>query len=76
MWNAIPVLDWMISLGVSISLSVPFWFIWNRLAPVYFYWLPAVYQRIPFWNCVGLFIIVSILRTMVPTLVSSSSSSK
>lgn len=23
---------------------------WNRVAPTYFYWLPKVYQNIPFWD--------------------------
>lgn len=75
MLNAIPVFGWLISAVVSISLSVPFYFLWNGLAPTYFYWLPKVYLNLPFWNCVGLFMLVSILKTLFPTLVSSSSSS-
>ncbi len=76
MLNAIPFFGWFLSIVVSISLSIPFFIVWNALAPTYFYFLPQVYLAIPFWDCVGLFIIIPILKWMVPTLVSSSSSSK
>ncbi len=36
----------------------------------YFYFVPDVYFYIPFWHCVGLFVLVGILRGMVPTVVS------
>lgn len=77
MINKLPFIGWVISLTVSISLSIPFWFIWNRLASIYFYWLPQVYLHIPFWHCVGLFIIMPILKgTLIPTLVEVSSKSE
>jgi len=75
MLNAIPVLGWLLSAIVAMSLSVPFYFIWNSLAPTYFYWLPAVYLAIPFWDCVGLFMIIPILKLMlVPKFVYPSTS--
>jgi hypothetical protein len=59
----------------SASLAVPFFFIWNNLAPTYFYFLPVIYLNIPFWDTVGLFMIIPILKHMlVPTLVRTSSS--
>ena len=77
MINAIPIIGWALSLFFSISLSVPFWFVWNRLAPIYFYWLPDVYLNIPFWHCVGLFIIIPIVkRILTPQFASVSTSTK
>jgi|CXWL01.1.fsa_nt_gi hypothetical protein len=77
MINKLPFIGWVISLTVSISLSIPFWFIWNRLAAIYFYWLPQVYLHIPFWHCVGLFIILPILKgTLIPTLIDVKSTSE
>jgi len=79
MLNKIPFIGWALTFAASVSLSVPFWFIWNRLAPIYFYQLPEVYKHIPFWHCVGLFIVIPILKhTLVPQLasVSNDSSSK
>ena len=77
MLNAIPILGWLISALFAMSLAVPFYFIWNALAPTYFYFLPAVYKAIPFWDCVGLFIILPILKSMlVPKFSSVSSSSE
>ena len=72
MINAIPILGWFISLAGSISLAVPFWLLWTAcsLGTTYFYWLPTRYQSIPFWHCVGLFIIASILRSQIPKLAS------
>lgn len=74
---SIPVFGWLIGAILHISLAVPFYFIWNALAPTYFYFVPTVYQQIDFWDCVGLFIVISILKTvLVPRLSASSSSSE
>lgn len=73
MLNAIPIIGWIISFLLSVSLAIPFYFIWNSLAPTYFYFLPQVYLNIPFWDTVGLFMIIPILKHMlVPTLVRNS----
>jgi hypothetical protein len=69
--NAIPVVGWFISAIVSISLAVPFWLIWTvfGIGETYAYWLPAVYQAPSFWACVGIFIVVGIIKTVfVPRL--------
>ncbi len=78
MINKLPIIGWALSFCASVSLSVMFWLCWTYcgLGAKYFYQLPERYQSIPFWNCVGLFIILSILKGMFPVLVSSSSSSK
>lgn len=66
---AIPVLGWIIGWILFVSMAIPFWWFWNDLAPIYFYWLPPVYQNIPFWHSVGLFIVINILKTvLVPKL--------
>lgn len=57
-----PIVGWIIGWIFAVSLAVPFWWFWNGLAPVYFYWLPEVYQNIPFWNAVGLFIVITIVK--------------
>jgi hypothetical protein len=73
MINKIPFIGWFFSIAASISLSIPFYYIWNALAPTYFYQLPKVYLSIPFWHCVGLFIVVPIVRnTLTPKFVSVS----
>lgn len=73
MLSSIPIFGWMLSAMISMSLSVPFYFIWNRIAPVYFYWLPKVYLDIPFWDCVGIFMVVPIVKWLLtPSFVSVS----
>lgn len=64
MINTIPVIGWILSIIANVSMSIPFWFCWTvcDLGKKYFYWLPEVYQDISFWNCVGLFIILSIIK--------------
>ncbi len=74
---SIPVFGWLLGAILHISLAIPFYFIWNALAPTYFYFVPLVYQQIDFWNCVGLFIVISILKTvLIPRMLTSSSSSE
>lgn len=76
MINAIPFFGWLLSFLISFSLAIPFYFIWNALAPTYFYFVPVVYQNLPFWDTVGLFMIIPILKHMLfPTLIKASSSS-
>lgn len=71
MINKLPFVGWSFSIVASISISIPFYFIWNALAPTYFYWLPQVYLQIPFWDCVGLFVVVPIvLKTITPQFVN------
>ena len=73
MINKLPFIGWFFSAVASISLSIPFYFLWNSEAPTYFYWIPKVYLHIPFWDCVALFIIVPIVKsTLTPSFVSVS----
>lgn len=77
MINKLPIIGWILSSVAAVSLSVPFWVCWTAsgLGKRYFYWLPEVYQSIPFWHCVGLFIIIAILKgTLVSKLVHVSNS--
>lgn len=71
--NGIPVVGWIISAAVSASVALPFWLIWTcfGIGETFFYWLPDAYLRPGFWQCVGLFIAVSIIKSVfVPKVVS------
>lgn len=79
MINAIPVIGWFLSAFFAICLAVPFWFIWTvcGIGETFAYWLPPVYLRPGFWECVGVFIVVSILKgVLVPRIASLTSSSE
>ena len=72
MLNAIPGIGWLIDFILKASLAVPFWFIWTKfgMGEKYFYFLPEVYLHPSFWNCVGVFIVMPILKSMlIPKLV-------
>ena len=78
MINAIPVIGWFLSLFFSISLAVPFWLIWSvfGIGQTFAYWLPPVYLHPGFWECVGVFIVVSIIKLVfIPRIASVSSES-
>lgn len=78
MLNAIPVIGWFFSAFFSISLAIPFWFIWTvcGIGERYAYWLPTIYLHPGFWDCVGIFISMSIIKLVfIPSLGASSSSS-
>lgn len=74
MINKLPIIGWALSLIGSASMSVPFWLCWTfaGIGARYFYWLPPVYQDIGFWQCVGLFVVISILKGCFPVLVTVS----
>lgn len=60
-------------------MAIPFWICWTAfgIGEIYFYWLPEVYQSIPFWSCVGLFMCISILKSVIiPKLVEVSNDNK
>ena len=67
MISKLPVIGWLLSFAASVSLSVPFWICWSTcgIGKTYFGFLPQQFHVIPFWNCVGLFIVVGILKGMV-----------
>ena len=64
MLNSLPIIGWLISFVTTTSLSLAFWVCWSvgGIGKTYFYFLPDTYQDIPFWNCVGLFIVISIRK--------------
>jgi len=67
MINKLPIIGWILSSIASVSLAVPFYICWTAcgIGKTYFYFVPEVYQAISFWNCAGLFIILSILKGLV-----------
>jgi ABC-type dipeptide/oligopeptide/nickel transport system permease subunit len=44
-------------------LAIPFFFLWNFLAPIYGTNLPLQYQHIPFWHCVGIFVLLGVVKS-------------
>jgi hypothetical protein len=77
MINAIPFVGWGLSVFFSISFAVPFWFVWTvcGIGRTYFYFLPPVYYEPGFWACVGIFIVMSIIKVVfVPNITSVSNS--
>ena len=65
MANAIPVLGWLLHFLVALFMAIPFYFLWNWLAPIYAYWLPDVYLSLPFWHCVGLFWLMPMVKLLL-----------
>lgn len=61
----IPVIGPIIGFIVMMFLAIPFYFLWNDMAPTYFYWLPSVYLYIPFWDCVWLMCLIVILKLIL-----------
>jgi hypothetical protein len=73
--NAIPVLGWIFAAVICLITAVPTYFLWNWLAPVYFYQLPVVYLSIPFFHIFGLLWLISTLRGLVMSNVAVSTNS-
>lgn len=59
-------------LVVYMVASVPLFYVWNELAPVYFYALPKVYLSLPYWHIVGFLWLIGVLsRALVPKFSST-----
>jgi hypothetical protein len=62
MWSKVPIVGWLIGFVIAVVMAIPFYFLWNGLIPTYFSWLPAVWMHIPFWDCVWLAMLISIVK--------------
>lgn len=67
MINGLPIVGWIVSFVVNASMAVPFWYCWTvcGIGQTYFAFLPPQYHVIGFWSCVGLFIVISILKAVL-----------
>jgi hypothetical protein len=74
--NAIPIIGWLVSLTMNVSLAVPFWIVWTLcgIGSKFAYFLPEVYKAPGFWEVVGIFIAISILKGAVPKVASVTQS--
>ncbi len=57
----IPIVGPLMAFVFMFFLAIPFYYLWNDLAPTYLYWLPPVYHSIPFWDCVWLLMLIGML---------------
>jgi len=65
--NYVPIVGWFVSVLVNMSLAFPFWFLWTHLGAGsrYFAWLPSIWHKVPYWDFVGLFVLVHILYDLI-----------
>ena len=64
--------QWLAIIAKLLEFSL-FWLIWTigGIGQKYFYWIPETYQKISFWECIGLFIVISILKNvLIPKFIS------
>ena len=62
MWSKLPVIGWLIALLFTISTAIPFYYLWNYVAPKYLSEMPIIYQQLPFWDIVWIFLTISIVK--------------
>lgn len=71
--NAIPILGWLIAGAVCLFVAIPIYFLWNWLAPTYFYWLPKIYLELPYWHVFGLLWLISSIKGLfLPSFYNSN----
>lgn len=77
MWAKIPILGWIWGVGAAMSMAVPFWLVWTvfGIGAKYFRFLPWYWASIPFFDCVGIFIILGIVKALLPKLEVKASTS-
>lgn len=64
--SATPIVGWAMAALFAFLFAIPFYYLWNALAPTYFYFLPPVYLVLPFWHTVGLVWLLRLLLTFSP----------
>lgn len=63
---ALPVVGWFFGWLFTTFLAIPFYFVWNHVAPVYFWrFLPEEYLYLPFWDIVWLIMCISMLKAIL-----------
>ena len=66
----------LINIGFAIVTAIPAKICWNCIAPKYLGFIPELYQEIPFWHIVAIFLVCKYLGEMIqfltPTIVSVS----
>ena len=55
----------MSDLLYAVLLSIPFYFVWNYVAPIYFRAIPPHYRHLPFLHCAGLFVLIAIVNMVI-----------
>lgn len=60
-----PIVGPLMAFVFMFFLAIPFYYLWNALAPTYFYWLPKVYLELPFWDCVWLLMLIGMLKLIL-----------
>ncbi len=57
-------------LGFAIVGAIPFYYSWNCIAPKYLAtWVPVLYQKLPFWHIVAIFICCSMIGENIQKLI-------
>ena len=64
------------NVAFAIVSAIPFYFAWNCTAPVYLYFIPKIYQKLPYWHIVGIFLVCTFLgeqlSKLTPKIISIS----
>lgn len=63
--NTIPIVGWGINVLVCFLASIPLYFLWNWIVPIYGTFLPTLYQHLPFWHLVGILWLVQSLKDII-----------
>ena len=60
-----PVIGWVIGPVLSALVAIPFYFLWHVCnVKKFFFFLPDVYMNVGFFELVGLFIVLSIAKSL------------
>ena len=71
---AFPILGWLIAPLISACAALPFYVLWHWFnVKKFFTFLPDVYLNAGFWEMVGLFLVLSMLKSLLlPSLTNNN----
>jgi len=68
------------NIAFSIVSAIPMYFCWNCIASVYLSFIPELYQNIPYWHIVGIFLVCTFIgeqiNKLIPKLISINQSNE
>jgi hypothetical protein len=75
---AIPVIGWLLGPIVAVCVALPFYALWQWFGiKQFFAFLPPAFLNIGFWETVGLFLTISLLKiVLLPSFSCSCESDK
>jgi hypothetical protein len=53
----------------TIITATPAYFVWNYIAPIYLSFIPKLFQHIPYWHMIAIFLVITYIGELIKKLI-------